>query len=102
MSDPKLDEATARRMGYEGIVAAESLDVGGSVIELCLVAPGQPLSGDQYALIEHQDCDPERPTVGCSCVSSLGADRDKAIEAYLNTRNEIRRSIDPIIAMPMP
>jgi hypothetical protein len=99
MSNLKIDPETVRRMGYQDIVAAEALDIGGIFIEVCLVAPGQDVSGDQYAVIEHQDCDPAKPYQGCSSVSPVGADRDKALEAYRTVRDDIRRSIDPIVPM---
>ncbi len=90
MPELTIDRKTAERMGYDDVVAAESVEVRGLLVELCLVRPGHAVSGDQYALVYHSDCDPDRPDRGFSSVETAGKDPNKAADAYLAALAAIR------------
>lgn len=97
MSSITIDAATAERMGYEDAIAAVTIPAGNILMEFALLAPGQPLSGNEWVVVVHSDCDPDRPDRGVSSVEPCGTDR-LAAEAYYASRvdetiNEIESDI---------
>lgn len=93
----KIDPETARRMGYDGIVAAESLESGGLKTEICLISPGS-ISTQEYSIAVHQDCDPDDPQRGTSVMNSAGKSIEEATAAYETWIGEIRGSLN----LPLP
>lgn len=62
-------EATKARMGYDGMLKAKGVVVDGLTYEVGLVAPGDVYKG--YAVIVHNDCDPDHPDQGSSGVEEF-------------------------------
>jgi hypothetical protein len=74
-------------MGYEDILAAETLHTdGGMLIEICLLGPSSlPAPADEYHVAVHADCDPDRPWIGTSSMEDCGKDLEGA-KAYYRSR----------------
>lgn len=89
-----LDEKTAERMGYEGVVAATTLMDRVLAIEFALVPPGQHISGSEWVVIIHSGCDPENPDHGSSGVEPCGNDRVAAEAYYLHRIEETAMELD--------
>lgn len=81
MAEEKLDRATAERMGYENAIAARTLDVRGSTVEICLFGPSE-IYGEQYHVAVHVDCDPNSPNAGSSEMNACGCNLAAAASAY--------------------
>lgn len=88
----KLDPTTAERMGYDGIVAAQTIDAGNLRVELCLIAPGH-IANDQYSLAIHWDCDPNKPTAGSSSMEEVGRTEEDATAVFVAKLDEIRAEL---------
>jgi hypothetical protein len=76
-----LDKATADRMGYDNVIAAETHQIDGVTYEFALIGPGD-VYGDGYHLAVHVDCDPDRPTDGSSEMDMCGPNLDSATRAF--------------------
>jgi hypothetical protein len=102
MTELILDPKVAERMGYEGIVAATSVDSDGLLIEFALIAPEDPNGVGHYrewTIAIHQDCDPDEPSRGTSGLASYGPDRSEAERQYLEAIDELKAEI---AARPSP
>lgn len=92
MNGSRIDEATAKRMGYDGIVAAETIEADNLLVEMCLIAPGH-MSDTQYSLAVHVDCDPKHPTRGSSSMEDAGPSEADALRAYDSRVAEMRAEL---------
>lgn len=97
----RLDLETAKRMGYDGIVASESLESGGLKTEICLISPGA-MSNTKYSIAVHQDCDPNDPSRGTSVMDTAGETIEEATAAYETWLSEIRSSLGLPLTPPTP
>lgn len=91
----KMDKATAKRMGYEGIVAAQTIMDNGSRIEVCVIGPGD-VYGDEYHLAVHVDCNPDSPNEGCSELDACGPNLSDALAAFDAKIEEISTPMRPM------
>jgi hypothetical protein len=94
MSGLKIDEATAKRMGYEGILAAETLPSDGRTVEICLLSHDS-LPGGQYHVAVHVDCDPDEPHRGTSSMEPCGTSIEEAGAYYKARLSELSRAQEP-------
>ena len=91
MSGMRLDRATAERMGYEGVVAAETIAADNTLVELCLIAPSH--AEGRYSMAIHWDCDQKQPTVGTSSMEEVGYTEQEAEAVFSAKVNEIRAEL---------
>lgn len=85
-------EATKARMGYDGMLRAKGLVVDGLTYEVGLVAPNGIYKG--YAVIVHNDCDPDNPTQGSSGVEEFD-DLEDAKDRWCEAIGEPSHSSSP-------
>ncbi len=96
MTDLILDPKVVERMGYEGIVAATSVDADGLLIEFALIPPEDPNGPGHYhewTIAIHQDCDPDEPSRGTSGLDFCGSDRGEAERLYLEAIEEVKADV---------
>lgn len=91
MNDLSIDHQVAERMGYGDVVSAIALGEG--AIEFALLPPGSVLSGTEWVVVIHYDCDPEDDTRGSSAVEGCGTDQEAAEAYYLSRIGEHRENL---------